>query len=70
MDLPVSCDFRRTIKGKTPKTHTRVVIRSVLGWMGMMSVFKIPNADIPPTFHVFHKTVEVHTGKIDSGRMS
>jgi hypothetical protein len=38
--------------------------------MGMMSEFKIPNADSPPTFHIFQKMVEVHTGKVDSGRMS
>ncbi len=36
----------------------------------MTSVFKIPDADIPPTFHNFQQMAEVHTGKIDNGRIS
>jgi hypothetical protein len=38
--------------------------------MGMTSVFKIPDADIPPEFHIFQKMAEVHTGKMDNGRIS
>jgi hypothetical protein len=38
--------------------------------MGMMSAFKIPNADTPPTLHAFQKMAEIHTGKADNGRMS
>jgi hypothetical protein len=70
MDPPVSCDFRRTINGNTPKTHRRAVIRSVLGRMGMMSKFKMPNSDTPPTLHAFQNMAEIHTGTVDNGRMS
>jgi hypothetical protein len=36
----------------------------------MMSAFRTFNTDIPPTSHVFQKMVEIHTGRIDGGRIS
>jgi hypothetical protein len=56
--------------GNTPNVHTTVVTRSVLGIMGIMSVFRALDADIPPAFHVFQKVADAHTGKIDGGRIS
>jgi hypothetical protein len=38
--------------------------------MGETSVFKIPNAEIPPELHIFQQMAEVHTGKMDNGRIS
>lgn len=38
--------------------------------MGTMIAFRIPNADNPPTSHVLHKVADIHTGKIESGRIS
>jgi hypothetical protein len=38
--------------------------------MGMTSVFKILDGDIPPEFHIFQQMAEVHTGKMDNGRIS
>jgi hypothetical protein len=38
--------------------------------MGTTSVFKIPDADIPPELHIFQQMAEVHTGKMDNGRIS
>jgi hypothetical protein len=39
--------------------------------MGMASVFKIPNADIPPVLHhIFQQMADAYTGKIDNGRIS
>jgi len=67
---PVSCDFRRTIIGNTPKAHTKVDKRRVLGRIGKRSAFKTLNAEIPPAFHVLQKIVDVHRGRIDRGRIS
>jgi hypothetical protein len=36
----------------------------------MTSVFNIPDADIPPEFHIFQHIVEVETGRMDNERIS
>jgi hypothetical protein len=36
----------------------------------MTSVFKIPDEDIPPEFHIFQQMAEDRTGKMDNGRIS
>jgi hypothetical protein len=56
--------------GNTPKAHTKMVTKSVLGWKGIMSALRTFNTDIPPTSRAFQKMVEIHTGRIDDGRIS